>query len=329
MTHAFPQARPVDVIRALSPEERHERFRVEVLEGLRSSPKQLEPKWFYDDHGSELFDRITRLDEYYLTRVERSILQARAREIADATGAQTVVELGAGTSDKTRELLDVLRPAQLVTFDVSEETLMASAAALNREYPWLTVTAIVGDFERHLRVVPSLPQRMLLFLGSTIGNLEPARRAAFLDAVAGTLHPGEHFLLGIDLVKDASRLQAAYDDQAGVTASFNLNVLQVLNRELGADFDLSRFGHRARWNSKQEWMQMSVRSLEEQTVHLTHLGATVRFQAGEEMQTEISAKFRRDGIEQELRAAGLRLQHWWTDDAADFAVLLATPSESR
>jgi L-histidine Nalpha-methyltransferase len=307
-----------------SPEERNTELREEVRVGLSSTPKELQPKWFYDERGSELFDLITQLPEYYLTRAERSILGRYAGEIAALTDPATLIELASGTSDKTRILLDAVAPQQFVAFDVSEETLRASAQRLAREYPALEVRAVVGDFEHHLPLLPTNGRRLLAFLGSTIGNLPPERRTLFLSAVASTLHDGDTFLLGVDLVKSPERLVAAYDDASGVTREFNLNVLRVLNRELDGDFDVSAFEHVARWNAEKEWMEMFVRLLREQTVRLEALGLEVAFDAGELMRTEISAKFREARLTSELAAAGLVVQRWWTDDAGDFAVLLAS-----
>jgi L-histidine Nalpha-methyltransferase len=289
----------------LSTEERDAELRDEVRLGLTSTPKELQPKWFYDKRGSELFDAITKLPEYYLTRAERSILERHAAEIAAIADAATLIELGSGTSDKTRLLLDVVVPRQFVPFDVSEEMLRASAQRLAREYPSLEVRPVVGDFEHHLPLLPTDGRRLLAFLGSTIGNLPPARRSLFLSVVAATLGDGDTFLLGVDLVKSAARLVAAYDDASGVTREFNLNVLRVLNRELGGDFDASAFEHVARWNAEAEWME-------------------VRFDAGELMRTEISAKFRQWQLTDELETAGLAVQRWWTDEGGDFAVLLAS-----
>ena len=307
-----------------SADERNTKLRKEVRQGLTSTPKELQPKWFYDERGSELFDAITQLPEYYLTRAERSILERHAGEIAALTDATTLIELGSGTSDKTRLLLDVLAPQRFVPFDVSEETLRASAQRLASEYPALEVSAVVGDFEQHLRLLPTNGRRLLAFLGSTIGNLPPPRRAQFLADVAATLGDGDAFLLGVDLVKSPARLMAAYDDAAGVTREFNLNVLRVLNRELGGDFDVSAFEHVARWNAEAEWMEMFVRSLRDQSVRLEALDLDVAFESGELMQTEISAKFRLPGLAVELEAAGLAVQRSWTDDGGDFAVLLAS-----
>jgi L-histidine N-alpha-methyltransferase len=311
----------------LAPDAAALALEADVRAGLTATPKSLPPKWFYDDRGSELFDEITRLPEYYPTRTERSILVEHARDVAELTKADTLVELGSGTSEKTRILLDALRDAgtldRFVPFDVSEQTLRAAAVAVAREYEGVHVHAVVGDFEHHLELLPGGGTRLVAFLGSTIGNLAPEPRAQFLADVAATLAPGDALLLGTDLVKDADRLVAAYDDAAGVTAEFNRNVLRVLNRELSADFDPDTFDHVARFDTDAEWIEMLLRSTREQTVTIADLSLTVGFAAGEEMRTEISAKFRRAGVERELATAGLELAEWWTDPAGDFALSLS------
>ena len=301
----------------------------DVRAGLTSTPKELPPKYFYDDRGSELFDEITRLPEYYPTRAERAILEAVAPEIAARTGADTLVELGSGTSEKTRLLLGALHDqgtlARFVPFDVSEATLRSAAAAVADEYS-ISVHAVVGDFERHLGTLPRGGTRVVAFLGSTIGNLTPTARAEFLSEIARGLEPGDAFLLGTDLVKDVHRLVAAYDDAAGVTAEFNRNVLHVVNRDLGADFAPDRFVHVARWDPDEQWIEMWLRSEAAQTVRVRGLDLTVEFAAGEAMRTEISAKFTRPRVLAELSAAGLALDAWWTDPAGDFALSLSRPA---
>ena len=311
----------------LEPDDTARALEADVRAGLGATPKTLPPKWFYDDRGSELFDEITRLAEYYPTRTERSILVEHALDIAELTKADTLVELGSGTSEKTRLLLDALRDAgtleRFVPFDVSEQTLRDAAAGVAREYDGVRVHAVVGDFEHHLGELPAGGTRLVAFLGSTIGNLAPEPRAQFLADLAATLAPGDALLLGTDLVKDADRLVAAYDDAAGVTAAFNRNVLSVLDRELDADFDPDTFDHVAVWNADAEWIEMWLRSQRAQTVHVRALGLDVEFAAGEELRTEISAKFRRDRVERELAAAGFHLTEWWTDPAGDFALSLS------
>jgi len=298
-----------------------------VRTGLAAHPKWLPPKWFYDDRGSELFDAITRLPEYYPTRTERAILLAHAGDVAERTRADTLVELGSGTSEKTRVLLDALAKegllARFVPFDVSEATLRSSADEIAREYAGIDVHAVVGDFERHLDTLPRGGRRVVAFLGSTIGNLEPDARRVFFGDLASTLAPGDALLLGTDLVKDPARLVAAYDDAQGVTAEFNRNVLRVVNRELGANFDPEAYAHVARWNTDAEWIEMRLRADIAQRVRIERIDLDVEFAAGEEMRTEVSTKFRREGITSELEAAGLELAAWWTDDAGDFALSLA------
>ncbi|HEY2286508.1 MAG TPA: L-histidine N(alpha)-methyltransferase [Streptosporangiaceae bacterium] len=303
-------------------------LRADVAAGLAATPKSLPPKYFYDARGSELFDEITQLPEYYPTRAETSILTARAGEIAGLARCTTLVELGSGTSAKTRLLLRALAEAgwlrEFVPLDVDPAVLTLAATALRAEYPGLRISPFAGDFERDLAAIPrSGGRRTIAFLGSTIGNLEPAARAAFLRHVAQALEPGDTFLLGTDLVKDAARLQRAYDDAAGVTAEFNRNVLRVVNRELDADFAVELFDHVALWDAGREWIEMRLRSVVEQQVKVRDLGLTVAFAAGEEMRTEISAKFRPAGIVAELAAAGLRSTAFWTDPDGDFGLTLA------
>jgi L-histidine Nalpha-methyltransferase len=314
----------------LGPDDLTAALRADARAGLTATPKILPPKWFYDEEGCRLFDEITRLPEYYPTRTERSILAARAGDVAARTSADTLVELGSGTSEKTRLLLDALAThgtlRRFVPFDVSEPTLRDAAASIELEYPGIDVHAVVGDFEHHLNRLPTGGTRVVAFLGGTIGNLDPDARAAFFDAIAAGLQPGDAFLLGTDLVKDTARLEAAYDDTAGVTAAFNRNVLTVLNRELDADFAPERFAHVARWNPTEEWIEMRLRSESEQTVRVDRLGLEIAFAAGEEMRTEISAKFRRERVEDELAAAGLALASWWTDPGGDFALSLSVPA---
>ncbi len=311
----------------LAPDASARALEADVRAGLGATPKTLPPKWFYDDRGSELFDEITRLPEYYPTRTERAILVEHAADVAELTKADTLVELGSGTSEKTRRLLDALRDAgtleRFVPFDVSEQTLRDAAASVAREYAGVRVHAVVGDFEHHLGELPCGGTRLVAFLGSTIGNLAPDARAQFLDDLAGTLVAGDALLLGTDLVKDTDRLIAAYDDAAGVTAAFNRNVLVVLDRELDADFDPAAFDHVAAWDADAEWIEMRLRSQRAQTIRVRELGLAVEFAAGEELHTEISAKFRREGVERELAAGGFQLAEWWTDPAGDFALSLS------
>jgi L-histidine N-alpha-methyltransferase len=321
----------VSLISHLGSDDAAAALSADALAGLTTTPKTLPPRWFYDERGSELFDEITRLPEYYPTRSERAILAARKAEIAAATGADVLVELGSGTSEKTRLLLTALRQTgtlrRFVPFDVDASVLRQAGAALTAEYPGLAVEAVVGDFTRHLDHLPRGGRRLIAFLGSTIGNLEPEPRAAFLAELAGTLRPGDSFLLGTDLVKDTARLVRAYDDAAGVTAAFNKNVLAVLNRELGADFDLDTFDHVALWDAEQTWIEMRLRSRIDQVVTVAALDLEVPFLAGEELRTEVSTKFRRAGLERELAAAGLTMTSWWTDPAGDFALSLSVADD--
>jgi L-histidine Nalpha-methyltransferase len=299
----------------------------DVREGLQSSPKSLPPKWFYDSVGSDLFDQITRLPEYYPTRAEAEILRAHAAEVASVTGADTLIELGSGTSEKTRILLDALQHSgalrRFVPFDVDASILSAAATAIQREYPDIEIAAVCGDFEEHLPEIPGGGRRLFVFLGSTIGNLNRGPRAEFLAALAAVLRPGDSLLLGTDLVKDVGRLVRAYDDAAGVTAQFNRNVLAVINRELDADFDVDAFRHVASWNSDEERMEMWLRAERAQRVRIGALDLTVEFAAGEQLLTEVSCKFRTQAVAAELAQAGLRRTRWWTDDAGDFGLSLS------
>ncbi|MFP5334161.1 MAG: L-histidine N(alpha)-methyltransferase [Actinomycetes bacterium] len=299
----------------------------DVAAGLTARPPTLPPKYFYDARGSELFEQITRLPEYYPTRREAEVLAARADDIAGLTGASTVVELGSGSSTKTRLVLDALsRAGTLETYvpvDVSESALLGAAEALRPDYPALDVRPVVADLERHLHLLPRQGRRLAMFLGGTIGNLLPAERAAFLAGVHEWLAPGDHLLLGTDLVKDSARLVAAYDDEAGVTAEFNRNVLQVLRTTLDAQVDVDAFEHRAVWDADNEWIEMRLRAVRETAIDVPELGVRADFAAGDEMRTEVSAKFRRDRVAAELDAAGFALAAWWTDEAGDFAVSLA------
>jgi L-histidine N-alpha-methyltransferase len=317
----------------LPPDFLAESLRADARAGLTATPKSLPPKWFYDDRGSALFCDIMRLPEYYPTRAEREILEQRAGEIAVAAGADTLVELGSGSSEKTRVLLDGMRAQgslrRYVPVDVSESVLVDTARALREEYPGMAIHAVVADFTHQLGQLPQNGHRMIAFLGGTLGNLLPAERSEFLAAVRATLDPGDTLLLGTDLVKSPTVLVPAYDDASGVTAEFNRNVLRVLNRELKADFDPDAFEHVAVWDPAQEWVEMRLRSVREQVVEVAALELEVRFAAGEEMRTEVSAKFRPDGVEAELASAGFTLQHWWTDAAGRFALSLSIVPEAR
>jgi L-histidine N-alpha-methyltransferase len=302
----------------------------EVRLGLTATPKELAPKYFYDERGSQLFERITELPEYYPSRAEREILTARSTEIVAAAGEPgTLVELGSGSAAKTRHLLSAMRDAgclsTYVPLDISAEITHETARALVDEYPGLAVRGLVCDFEHDLELIPAGENgRLIAFLGGTIGNLYPDARRDFLARVAALLEPEDHLLLGADLVKDSGRLENAYDDAAGVTAEFNRNVLHVLNRELGGDFDPEAFDHVARYDREAARMDIRLRARAEQTVRLDGLDLTVHFAADEEMRTEISSKFTRDRLEAEYDEAGLRPAGWFTDPAGDYALSLAS-----
>jgi len=302
-------------------------LRKDAFLGLTSSPKWLPSRWFYDARGSDLFEQITNLPEYYPTRAERSILASHAIDIARRTMAHTLVELGSGSSEKTRLLLDALLShgtlREFVPVDVSENALRDAVATLHGDYPMLAIHGVVADFNEHLGQIPGEAPRVVAFLGGTIGNLTPQQRAPFLGELRETLVPGEWLLLGTDLVKDPDILIGAYDDAAGVTADFNRNVLAVLNRELSANFDVDRFQHVAIWDDENEWVEMRLRSEHAAQVTLSDIGLDITFEEGEEIRTEISAKFRQPGIEGELADAGFSLDDWWTDTEGRFALSLA------
>ncbi len=299
-----------------------------VRRTLAATPQRwLSPKWFYDDLGSALFDAITRLPEYYPTARERSILVERAAEIVERSGADTLIELGSGTSEKTRILLDAFTAEgtlrRFCPLDVSGTTLAAAAAAIEDAHPEVEVHPVVGDFLHDLHRIPSGGRRLVVFLGSTLGNLTPLEQTRFLSRVAGILAPGDGLLLGTDLVKGADRLLAAYDDPVGVTAAFNRNILAVINRELDADFDLRRWTHEARWDPDRERIEMHLVADRAQRVQIPGADLAVDFEPGESIQTEISAKFRLDTLPALMEGAGLRLDRSWTDPDGDFALSLA------
>jgi L-histidine N-alpha-methyltransferase len=312
----------------------------DVREGLTTTPKELSPKYFYDERGSQLFEAITELEEYYPTRRERQILIDRSAEIVAAAGnPATLIELGSGSASKTRHLLNAMRDAgtlqTYVPVDISEEITRETAEALVEEYPGMDVHGLVCDFEAQLERTPTSTEagpRLIAFLGGTVGNLYPDERAAFLSRIAALLDPTDHLLLGTDLVKDPARLELAYDDPAGITAEFNKNVLCVLNRELGADFDLAGFAHLAHWDAEHEWIDIGLRSLVDQDVRLANLDLTVHFDAGEVLRTEISTKFTRPRLVESYAGTGLTMAHWFTDPAEDYALSLAklaAPFEMR
>jgi L-histidine N-alpha-methyltransferase len=300
-----------------------------VREGLSCPIKELPPKFFYDERGSELFERITEQPEYYPTGCEREILRPQAAAIVAAARPRTLIELGSGAAAKSRVLLDAMREAgtleRFVPVDISEEITRRVAGELVGEYPGLVVEGIVCDYETHLERIPRPEGALIAFLGGTIGNFRPGPRRSFLARIATLMYPGDRFLLGTDLVKDAATLEAAYNDAAGVTAAFNKNVLDVLNRELEANFDPDAFEHVAFWDPDNEWIDIRLRALTEQFVDLRALDMRAHFSRNEEMRTEISTKFTRERIESSYADAGLELLEWWTDADDRYALSLARP----
>jgi L-histidine N-alpha-methyltransferase len=293
---------------------------------LRGDVKALPTLWLYDERGSRLYEEITQLPEYYLPRREGEIVRAEAASIAARTQARTLIELGAGSARNTRYLLDALEWAgtleRFVPFDVSEQMLRTSAQAIADSYPRISVQALVGDFERDLGALPPAGQRLIALLGSTIGNFYPAERERFLMSVAGALGDVDAFLVGIDLVKDVARLEAAYNDDGGVTEAFVRNALTAVNRGLGATFDQRLYAYEARWDPEHEWMDIGFRARRAHTVSIEGLALDVAFEEGEPLRIEISSKFRREGFASEVDRAGLRLESWATDRGSDFAVAL-------
>ncbi|HVB90725.1 MAG TPA: L-histidine N(alpha)-methyltransferase [Acidimicrobiales bacterium] len=313
----------------LSPHEVRDQMRADALRGLQAPEKSIPPVWFYDERGSQLFEQITRLPEYYPTRAERRLLELHAGAIAEISKADTLVELGAGACDKTRVLLGALQEAgtlvRYVPFDVSDVFLRSAASVLSREYTSLAIHLVIGDFHRHLAEIPTGGRRVVAFLGGTIGNLDPTQRSRFLFDLNCTMSSDDSFLLGTDLVKDRVRLIAAYDDAAGVTADFNRNVLHVLNEQLGADFDPRHFSHVALWNEKEQWIEMRLRAERATEVTLEDAGITVKFREGEDLLTEISSKFTPDRVQSELSEAGFVVEEMWGADQGEFLVTLAHP----
>jgi L-histidine N-alpha-methyltransferase len=299
--------------------------------GLRAAAKELPTVWLYDEPGSRLYHEITQLPEYYLPVREAEILRARAGAIAERTKAQTLVELGAGDAKNTRFLLDALEGTgtleRFVPFDVSEAMLRGSARAIGDAYPQISVHALVGDFERDLGRIPQDGRRLIAFLGSTIGNLDPARRGRFLATLAARLGQDEALVVGLDLVKDAARLEAAYNDSRGVTEAFVRNALAHANRELDGTFDQRRFAYEARWESEHGWVSIGLRARQAHTVSLGRLALEVAFEEGEPLRVEISSKFQREQFAAEVARAQLRPESWWTDARGDFAVALVTRDE--
>ena len=313
----------------ISADAARQRMRADAIAGLQSDLKTIPPVWFYDGRGSQLFEEITRLPEYYPTRTERRLLELHARTIAELSKADTLVELGAGSCDKTRVLLSALQRfgtlARYVPFDVSDEFLREAASILADEYEGLAVHLVIGDFSEHLAEIPTDGRRMVAFLGGTIGNLAPVQRARFLFDLNCTMSSDDSLLLGADLVKDRRRLVAAYDDASGITAAFNKNVLHVLNEQLGGNFDPELFSHVALWNEDEQWIEMRLRAREEMEVTLADAGISVRFAEGEDLLTEISAKFTPERIEAELEAAGFVVDGMWGAAEGEFLLTLAHP----
>lgn len=306
---------------------RAQALRTDVVTGLTAREKWLPPRWFYDARGGELFEQISQLPEYYPTRAEREILADRADQIAVLTRAATLIELGSGSSEKTRLLLDAFMQhntlREFVPLDVSEPALREATSAIAIDYPQLRVRGVVADFTEQLSV-PTCPRpKVIAFLGGTIGNLLPDERRKFLDSLHEKLLAGDWVLIGTDLVKDPDTLLRAYDDSTGVTAEFNRNVRGVLNQELGADFPLDAFTHRAVWNESNEWIEMRLRANRALRITLPAVNMQVVFRAGEELRTEVSAKFRHEGVLRELETAGFTMCRWWTDRSERFAVSLA------
>jgi L-histidine N-alpha-methyltransferase len=309
----------------------------DVLDGLTKPFKELAPKHFYDARGSELFEEITEQPEYYPTRTELAILRDSAEEIVALTGAGELVELGAGASDKARVLLDAMResvpthPRRYIPFDVSQSVVNDAARTLTEDYQDLQVYGVVGDFERHLEHIPDPEDgvgqsRIVALLGGTIGNFPPGTRRNVLGKIASLLGSSDRLLLGTDLVKDPHVIEAAYNDAAQITAEFNRNVLRVLNRELDADFQPDSFEHIAFYDRRNEWVEMRLRATRASSVYIADVDLRVDFAAGEELRTEISAKFTRARIEADLEAAGLELERWFTDSEDLFAVTMARPA---
>jgi len=313
----------------LSSQDLRSALESDVRAGLQAEEKWLPPVWFYDERGSRLFEEITQLPEYYPTRAERALLEAHAPAIAELSKADTLVELGAGACDKTRVLLTALQEtgmlSRYVPFDVSDDFVRSAVTALSREYDALDIHVVIGDFHQHLGEIPSEGRRMIAFLGGTIGNLDPAQRARFLFDLNCTMSSDDSLLLGTDLVKDPSRLVAAYDDAAGVTADFNRNVLRVLNEQLGGNFDPDNFRHVALWNEQQQWIEMRLRAEAAAEVSLADAGITVRFDEGEDLLTEISAKFTPERVARELSEAGFVVEEMWGAEDGEFLLSLAHP----
>ena len=329
-----PEGDALVTIRRLSPPgDYRSELADDVRKGLGAERKSLPSKYFYDARGSELFEDITRLPEYYLTRAETAILERYATEIVASIQPTELVELGSGYSVKTKLLIDALHATgsgtRYVPMDISEEALTEAAHHLANYYPWLAIEGLVGDFFTDLEKVPRHGRRLVTFLGSTIGNFPTDVRIRFLRAVAAMLAPGDGLLLGLDLVKDVETLLAAYDDSAGVTEAFNKNILHVVNRELEADFPVDHFAYSATWDAEAECVAMGLVAQRNLVVTIGALSMQVEFAQGELLHNEVSCKFRRETIAAQLEAAGLTITDWWSDDQQRFAMAMARPREAN
>lgn len=303
----------------------------EVAASLAAKQPFIDSKFFYDDRGSELFEQITQLPEYYPTRTEESLLEQIAHDVVEQTGARELVELGSGAGRKIRLLLDAMRERgvlrRVTLLDINESFLVASVQTLDGLYPEAEVRGVVGDFMHHLELVGPGDDRLFIFLAGTVGNLHPDAMTVFLGRVRGELGPHDAFLVGVDLVKDVARLEAAYNDAAGVTAEFNRNVLAVLNRRLGADFEPAAFEHVAFWDARRQWIEMRLRATRAMRVDLGLAGRVVDLAAGDEIRTELSCKYTRASFADRLEGTGLRLDRWYTDPEQLFALALLTPGQ--
>jgi len=299
----------------------------DVRRGLTATSKSLPPKYFYDERGSRLFEQICGTPEYYLTRTEKALLESVAQRIIARVRPRDLVELGPGSADKARVLLDAMQRAgslgRYIPVDVSPEIVQSSARALTQAYPGLRVQAVIGDFLQHLDKIPGGERRLVIFLGSTIGNLEHGPAVAFLRHLAEALEPGDAFLLGTDLVKSPEMLEAAYNDSQGLTRDFNRNILRVINRHLHADFQPERFRHVAFFNAQRQRVESYLESEVEQDVSIDALDLRLRFRKGERIHTEYSQKYTRDSVEELLRDGGMELLDWLTDPKGWFGLALA------
>jgi L-histidine N-alpha-methyltransferase len=302
----------------------------DIREGLTAKPRRLPPKYFYDEAGGRLFERITELPEYYLTRAEGSILRAIAGPLIASLRPRDLVELGPGSCEKVRVLLDALGETagvRYVAVDVGRDGLTQAATKLADDYPSIDVHAVVADFERHLSSLPPPSgRRLLIFFGSTIGNFDPPARRIFLAELRGLLGPGGRLLLGVDLVKDRTTLEAAYDDATGVTAEFNRNVLRHVNRLVDGNFEPKNYRHHAFYNVEASRIEMHLVATVPQRVTLKRLPLTLDFDEGDGIWTENSYKFTREGTEAELAEAGLELDEWFTDAERRFGLVLCRPT---